>query len=657
MAKKKNDPIFEMFLFETNELTAQLEDIALSSEKNKDIGDSINEIFRIMHTIKGSASMMEIMNISELAHSLENLFHLVREGRAVRWDNDTLCDFLLNSVDFFKAEITKLENGLPADGDPAGMVQNIDAYLERINPCEEKPAQPGSAGTATADGGQGALYRATIFFDEGCQMENIRAYEIIHRLERDCKIAGYSPADIMDNDKSIDEIRQRGFVVTFSTELPENEVKSKLEDTMFLRELLFEHAEQSGQSGAAKSAAACALPGREQEDRMPFAASHRQSMISVSTDKLDTLMDLVGELVIAEAMVMQNPELNGLNMESLRKDTARLEKITNELRDVVMAVRMVPLTVTFQKMNRIVRDMSIKQDKKILMSIVGEETEVDKSIIDQISDPLMHIIRNSIDHGIESAEERLRAGKPEHGTISLEARNSGGEVLITVRDDGRGLDREKILAKAREKGLLTRPENEMTDKEVFSLIFLPGFSTSEKVSEFSGRGVGMDVVNKNIKKLGGVVYADSVAGKGTDISIRIPLTLAIIDGMLIRVGESVYTIPIVNIRESFRTTSDKVFTDTEGNEMIMVRDSCYRVIRLYELFKTDTGCKEIESGIMVMTEGEHGAICLFADALLGQQQVVIKALPSFLKTIREVSGCTLLGDGSISLILDVNKIN
>jgi two-component system, chemotaxis family, sensor kinase CheA len=316
---------------------------------------------------------------------------------------------------------------------------------------------------------------------------------------------------------------------------------------------------------------------------------------------------------------------------------------------------MVPISSTFLKMERIIRDMNKKLKKDVELIISGEETEVDKNIIEHISDPLMHLIRNAIDHGIEASEERLSKGKIGPGKIMLGAENSGGEVWITVSDNGRGLNREKIIERAVQNGLLKKPEKEMTDKEIYSLIFIPGFSTNDNVTEFSGRGVGMDVVSKNIEAVGGSTAIDSVSGQGTTITLKIPLTLAIIDGMNIRVGSAGYTVPITSIRESFKARDKDIVTDPDGNEMIMVRGQCYRISRLHELFKVKTEIKRITDGIILMVENKSEIIGIFADELLGQQQVVVKALPNYvkrMKPIKGLAGCTLLGDGSISLILD-----
>jgi len=397
---------------------------------------------------------------------------------------------------------------------------------------------------------------------------------------------------------------------------------------------------------------------KNHDREIQFVPLH-QNIISVNVTKLDKLMDLVGELVISEAMVTQNPDIAGLTLDNFQKAARQHRKIISELQDVAMSIRMIPLSATLQRINRIVRDMSRKLSKEVRLEITGEETEVDKNIIERISDPLMHLVRNSVDHGIEPAEERKKKGKPEAGTITIEAKNAGGDVLIIVKDDGRGLDKESILKKARANGLINKPETELTDKEIYSYIFLPGFSTTEEITEFSGRGVGMDVVAKNIADVGGTVSVDSTPDEGTTITLRIPLTLAIMGGMIVRVGKSTYTIPVLNIRESFKANEDNVITDIEGNEMIMIRGECYPILRLHRIYKVKTEITNISDGIIVMVENDGKGFCIFVDELVGEQQVVVKALPNYIKNIKKVrgvAGCTLLGDGSISLILDIKDL-
>ena len=309
-------------------------------------------------------------------------------------------------------------------------------------------------------------------------------------------------------------------------------------------------------------------------------------------------------------------------------------------------------------MNRIVRDMKKKLGKDVRLTIEGENTEVDKTIVDSISDPIMHIVRNSMDHGIEpTVEERIAAGKPAEAEIILSATHTGSEVIISVSDDGRGMDPDKILAKAEKNGILTKPASEYSQKEILSLLMLPGFSTNESVTEFSGRGVGMDVVKKNVESVGGIISITSELGQGSCTTLKIPLTMAIVDGMEISVGNSMFTIPIANIRQSFKAPKEDVILDANGNEIIKCMDEFYPIVRVHSLYNIETDVTEIEDGILIWVEASDKSYCLFVDELLGEQQVVVKPLPAFLSyfNIKDsgISGCTILGDGNISIILDI----
>ncbi|MDR2909616.1 MAG: chemotaxis protein CheA, partial [Oscillospiraceae bacterium] len=393
----------------------------------------------------------------------------------------------------------------------------------------------------------------------------------------------------------------------------------------------------------------------------PKSAPIKQSLISVSLDKLDKLMDLMGELVITESMVVRSPDLKGLpRLDNFQKAERQLRKLTDELQDMVMSIRMIPVSGTFQKMQRIVRDMCRNLGKEADLITMGEETDIDKTIIDGIADPIMHLVRNSMDHGIETPEERVAAGKTARGTITLSAQNTGGEILITVSDDGKGLDAEKLLAKARNNGILTKPAGEYSEKEAFMLLCAPGFSTKEQVTEYSGRGVGMDVVKKNIEKVGGSVVIESKKGYGMSVFLKIPLTLAIVDGMDISVGGGTYTLQITSINESFKAKREQVIVDTDGNEMIVIRGDVYPIIRLHQLYGVDNAVTDIEDGILLWVQSGDRSACLFADQLIGEQQIVVKALPTWLNRFDikpfGISGCTILGDGNISLILDAGSI-
>lgn len=317
-----------------------------------------------------------------------------------------------------------------------------------------------------------------------------------------------------------------------------------------------------------------------------------------------------------------------------------------------MAVRMVPISGTFRKMIRLVHDLSAKFGKKARLEILGETTEIDKTVAELISDPLVHIIRNAVDHGLETPEERVAAGKEETGTIRLEARHEGGEIWLLIQDDGRGLDREKILAKARDRGMVEGDGNSLTDAQVFQLLFEAGFSTAEQVTDVSGRGVGMDVVKRNIEKLKGQIDTSSIPGKGTSFVLRIPLTVAIIEGMLVRVGRAKYTVPLLAVRECTCLTPEQITKPMRGQEIVKVRDEIIPVIRLYQLHDVTPDTASLEEGVLVILENKEEIVGLFVDEILGQHQTVIKAFPQYMGEVRSVSGCTILGDGDVSLILD-----
>ncbi|ODM25327.1 chemotaxis protein CheA [Clostridium sp. Bc-iso-3] len=699
------EPMLEMFIFETLQLLDQLEQSLISSEKESGFESSIDEIFRIMHTIKGSAAMMLFDDISKLAHSIEDLFFYLREEKPGNINSTEITDIVLNGVDFIKNETAKIENGQEPDGDATDFIKEIREYLSNLKNVSnegtksndsdsyqtlevEKDQKYYISSNKMGSSPKSHKYEAVLKFEDQCGMENIRAFSVIHDLKEIADVNYFYPEDVVEGSGDSEIIQKEGFRIVFSTDLGLDDVKDRLSHTLLLKSLEVyvinedledviesmkdtkeDEPKEEEQKFAKDIVLNDPLVDSEQSEHSSdrhhlqekkasssgenVATSSKQSVISVNIAKLDKLMDLVGEIVISEAMVTQNPDLEGLQLDNFHKAARQLNKLTNELQDVVMSIRMVPLSMTFQKMNRIVRDMGKKLNKSIELEIIGEETEVDKNIIERISDPLIHLIRNAVDHGLEDTQERVAKGKPPGGKITLEAKNAGGDVWIFVKDDGRGLNREKILKKARNVGLIHRPENELTDKEIYSFIFMPGFSTKENVTEFSGRGVGMDIVSKNISMVGGTIFVDSIPDNGTIISIKLPLTLAIINGMSIKVGKSRYTIPTISIKESFKVKNEAIIRDAEGNEMIMVRGEVYPVLRLHKFYKIDTEVNDINDGIIIMVENDSKVICIFADELLGEQQVVVKALPKYISKVKGIGGCTLLGDGSISLIFDI----
>ncbi|MDR3232463.1 MAG: chemotaxis protein CheA [Planctomycetaceae bacterium] len=379
--------------------------------------------------------------------------------------------------------------------------------------------------------------------------------------------------------------------------------------------------------------------------------------IRVDLHKLDLLINLVGELVIAESMVTRCPAVANVEDEYYNRAKHQLRRICDDLQDCAMSVRMIPLSATFRKMIRLVHDLATKSGKKIKLNLLGEETEVDKTVIEQIADPLVHIVRNSCDHGIEPSEDRIKAGKSEQGEVTLEGKHEGGEVWITITDDGRGLNRDKIIAKALERGLAGPDIKDWPNERIFKLVFEPGFSTADKVTDISGRGVGMDVVKRNIEKLNGRIDINSQTGKGSTFTLRIPLTLAIVDAMLVRVGGGKYMIPTLVIRESLVPLRNQVTVTPEGREILRLREEMLPIVRLYDVFGCQPGATRLRDGILIVAEDGGRSFAFFVDEIIGQQQTVIKGLPDYIGEAHGFSGCTILGDGSVSLIVDVGAVS
>lgn len=377
--------------------------------------------------------------------------------------------------------------------------------------------------------------------------------------------------------------------------------------------------------------------------------------VRVDTEKLDYLADMVGELLIAESMVRHYPEIAGLQNPALVRDLAQLGRITAELQRTAMSMRMVPIHALFQKMSRLVRDVSRKAGKQVELTAWGGETELDRNIVEQLADPLMHMLRNSVDHGVEGPEERVQQGKPAQGHVTLSAGHQAGWILITITDDGKGLDKEKILAKARQQGVVD--ENAvLSDPDIFNLIFHPGLSTAAKVTDISGRGVGMDVVRKQIQKLRGRIEITSVAGEGTKFQLRVPLTLAIIDGLVVGVGEERFIVPLFSVREMLRPTPEMIFT-VEQREVALVRGSLLPIVRLSQRLGIASRCERPEDGLLVVAEARGTTFCVMVDELVGKQEVVIKGLGELLKHIPGIAGGAILGNGQVGLILDLDAIH
>ena len=681
-----NDSILDMYLYETNTLLEQLDGILLAAEQADTFSqDSVNEIFRIMHTIKGSSAMMEFPSLMTVAHRIEDLFFIIREKtmdavpEALRPE---LFDMLFQAVDFFRGEIEKIENGEPLSESIDSIVDKINSLVNKIQGGGGEKAEEKSAGAAEAQAPVAAdaayPFGIHVFFDEGSGMENLRAFMLVTAV-KDYSAEFITVPENTESDPSTAEvIAENGFFVWFHSAgerdaaIPAVQgagsvssyepVDAKAEAPAPAPEAPAPAAEAAPApvEAAPKAAPAPAAPAPAAAPAAAGQQHAKESLISVNLTKLDQLMAVVSEIVITESMVTASPDLKGLRLDNFTKSARELRKLTDDLQDVSMSLRMVPVSSTFQKMNRIVRDMSKKLGKRARLTLVGEDTEVDKTIVDGISDPIMHIVRNSMDHGLEENQsERIAAGKDPVGEIILSARHTGSEVIIEVKDDGRGADTQAILNKAIRQGLAS-PDMEYSQKEILNFMMMPGFSTNTEVTEYSGRGVGLDVVKKNVAEVGGTVSLSSEFGKGMTTTLKIPLTMAIMDGMEVSVGPSLFTIPINSILSSIKVTADQIVYDPARGEMMKIRDNYYPVIRAKDIFQMSEGRDNVEEGIMIWVEAGERSYCLFVDELLGEQQIVVKPLPSYVNSFNVksygITGCSILGDGSISIILDMMNL-
>ena len=679
--------ILDTYIYENNSMLEQLEAIMLDAESASTLSqDNINEIFRIMHTIKGSSAMMEFDTLATVAHRIEDMFFLIRENsmEIVSEANRLLLfDIMFQSVDYFRKEMDKIQSGLPLDKNIDTFLQNINSLIAKIKgeevPENSTAAKEDETNGASPAGNPDYPYELVVFYDEGCGMENLRAFMLvtsIRDIAEDHEFT-FTPAAIENDPSTSETIIDHGFHIMFKTaEVRERvipavraagSVKSyepldykapaPVEDVPAAEVEVAKPEESQHAAAASTAAAASAAPAAAAS-----ALHQKESLISVHQSKLDELSALVGEIVITEAMVTGSPDLKGLtNLDAFAKSARQLRKLTDELQDISMSLRMVPIATCFQKMNRIVRDMSKKLGKRATLTIIGEDTEVDKTIVDNIGDPIMHMIRNSMDHGLEETEEdRIAADKNPVGQITLSAHDTGSEVIITIQDDGRGVNDEAVLKKAIKNGLAS-PDVEYSHREILNFLLMPGFSTNSQVTEFSGRGVGMDVVKRSVEELGGSVTLSSELGKGMTTTLKIPLTMAIMDGMEVSVGDAIFTVPIQNIRQSFKVSNKDILHDTVNGEIIKVMENYYPIIRAKELYSLPGGVDNIEDGILLWLENGDTSYCLLVDELMGQQKIVVKPMPPYVNNfdIKEhgIMGCSILGDGSISIILDVGNIH
>ena len=704
-----NNDMLEAYLFEMHSLLEQLDDLVLAAEEAHTFSqDDVNEIFRIMHTIKGSSAMMEFNSLMTIAHRIEDLFFVIREKTMDAISEDLkpeMFDLIFQSIDFFREEIEKVESNQPLSTSIDTFLDKINSFSAKISGEAEDEDEPAAGESASAASGSAPTdeeaafasaefpYGLHVFFDEGVGMENLRAMMLVNSVKDYCEESqfDYYPPDVQLNPDTANFIIDNGFYVRFRTAADREEAIPAVKDNGAVQNWqTFDAPGGAPAPAEAKAAApvveeapapapvaeAVAEPSAPEPQAAPAAqqsaapsaaqqsaakqAHVKDSLISVSLSKLDSLMAVISEIVITEAQVTASPDLKGLKLDNFTKAARQLRSLTDNLQDVGLSLRMVPVSATFQKMKRIVRDMSKKLKKETNLVLVGEDTEVDKTVVDSISDPIMHIVRNSMDHGIEeNRAERIAAGKDPVGKIILSARQTGGEVIIEVIDDGQGVDDDAVLNKAIRQGL-AQPGVEYSHKDILNFLLMPGFSTNTEVTEYSGRGVGMDVVKSNVESVGGTVTITSERGKGMTTTLRIPLNMSIMDGMEVSVGDSIFTVPISDIQQIFKVSDINIIQDATHGEMVKIVDNFYSIVRAKDFYQLNGGTDNLDEGVLLWVESGDNSFCLFVDELIGEQQVVVKPLPDYVNNygIKNygVSGCTILGDGSISIILDVATI-
>ena len=554
-----NADLLREFVGEAQEHLHQIELDALTLEKDPADADTLNSLFRSFHTLKGGSGFLNLVPMNRLAHQLEALLEMTRQGRLIA--HGGVIDIILSGRDALRQFVTEIEHQLGGEAQGTPIIVPTGELLRRIQAVQQGEV---ASGTSAPE-----------------------------------------PADASPDAPAPDRV-----------------------------------------------------PGQPPEEEARASHDTRRSasgFVKVDTAKLDSLVDLVGELVIAQSLVTQDADLRSVQSQQLSRNLAQLGRSTNELQHIAMSLRMVPIRASFQKMTRLVRDVAAKAGKQVELRLSGEATELDRNLIEEINDPLIHLIRNAVDHGVETTERRAAQGKPVRGIVQLRAFHLGGNIVIEIEDDGAGLNKERILAKGIEAGLVTAGA-QLTDQEIFALIFAPGLSTAERVTDISGRGVGMDVVQRNISKLRGKIEVRSTPGKGSTISIHLPLTLAIIDGLIFTVGPERFIVPTLCVRESFRPSAAMISTVQGRGEMVSVRGQLSPLLRLYQQFGLQPESTDPTQSIVIMVDTNRHHRCLLVDRLIGKQEVVIKGLGNTFKQSQGLAGAAILGDGRVGLILDVNGL-
>ncbi|GJQ58726.1 MAG: chemotaxis protein CheA [Candidatus Scalindua sp. AMX11] len=654
---KEDSEIFLEFLSEAQDHLEESESNILSIDEDSVDYELINAIFRSIHSIKGSAGFLGLSDMQKLSHELETLLDKARKGEIPFTKKiTTLC---LDSIDILRtlrenlsAKVDRVLEGKDntdssCEDESVDIQPTINNILYILN--EKSETQPQNTEQKIEDNTTENEHIGEFMVNKGIitqEQLDIALKEKGRKLGEILVEKGIVSLDIVN--KAIEEQKQSlwkpvGEILVDNGTVTERELKEAIRvQERKVGEILIDNGATTPEKINS------ALNARQ-------AKKGQSRTVKVDTNKLDNLFDLVGELVIANTLISGEMKSGSNNENRSNKNLSHLSKITKDIQDQVMSMRMVSLKQTFQKMSRLVRDVSMHANKEVELIISGEDTELDKNVIEEIADPLVHILRNSVDHGIEPEEKRIASGKTKQGTVKLSAYHRGGNIIIQIQDDGKGLQKERILKKAIDKGLI-KEHSEMSDNQIYNLIFSPGLSTAEKITNISGRGVGMDVVKKNIEKLRGKVEVISEEGKGSTFTIKLPLTLAIIDGIVVNVGSTKYIIPTISISESLRPKKEEISTIKNQGEVVNMRGNLFPLVRLHKLYNIDTERTNPWEAIVVIVETEEGKFSILVDELLGQQQVVIKNLGETFKGVKGISGGAILGDGKVGLILDVSGI-
>ena len=690
-------------------LLLQLEQ-ALVGEQEAD-SQLINSLFRVYHSIKGSAGFLGFNLINELTHQAESVLDKIRKGKLSleKHHIDVLlevCDALQIILDYLKTH-----------GEEQGFQTDFSDLLERLKSISESAG--GGANSfkeqARAETKKKAAADIPQFDQEMIVTDQMKkefaeeSSELLEQLEQDLMALEKNPNDsdllnsifralhtikgnagflgfedisqICHKAETIFDLARSGTII-----LQERQISLMLQIIDFIGAALIALKEGKPpiiagknalldlmadvvdvtQASRPESAAESKPPAKDEQKKaahinikneqaatVRFSREKLSDVIRVDVSKLNKLMDLVGEIVIAESTLLNHYSFENARNEGFLKSLIYLQKNIRELQELATSMRMVPLSGLFGKMQRLVRDIASKKEKDVELIINGAETEVDRSVIEHISDPLIHILRNALDHGIEEPEVRLKKGKSPKGRIRIDVQRVGGQIWITVKDDGQGLNKEKILERAWARGIITQGHVPEDEQKIYNLIFEPGFSTADKITNISGRGVGMDVVQKNIEKIRGSIALSTIPNEGTTIIMKIPLTTAIIDGMLVRAGQSLYAIPVLDIRESVQVGSENLIHLVDGQEVVKIRDQLIPVIRLQQIYQKTLADAKRSEGLIVVSEIAGKAVGFFVDEILGEQQLVLKPLPRYLGKLEGVSGCAVMGDGAICMILDL----